>query len=198
MIDFIKGQIVELIPTHCVLEVQHGIGYDINISLNTYTEIGIKIDVKLYIHEVIREDAYQLYGFVTKIERELFRKLITVSGVGPSVARALLSSLSYNDLGTAIIEGNSSLLKGVKGIGVKTAERIILDLKDKIKIDGQIDVQSLNVKNKNNPANEEAVMALVMLGYNQKESEKAVKKISENNVTSLRVDQIIKQALKII
>lgn len=196
MIDFIKGTVAELTPTYCVLET-NGIGYDVSISLNTFTEIGTRPQVVLYIHESIREDAYQLFGFTQKMERELFRKLITVSGIGPSIGRVMLSSMTPKELSVAIIEGNVNLLKTIKGIGSKTAERVIVDLKDKVKLDEGMLVGGSKSAIANSTASVEAVAALVMLGYNQKSSEKVVQKIASQS-TDLKVDQIIKQALKML
>lgn len=194
MIEYINGQLVEKTPTNCVVEA-YGIGYDINISLNTYSYIENKTSILLYIYEAIREDAHQLFGFATKKERELFKHLISVSGIGPSVGRAVLSSMSPDELTEAIASGNSNLLKSVKGIGGKTAERIIVDLKDKIKLDKAVQSSSKISQGTENTATKEAIAALVMLGYNQKESEKAVNKVLAIDKT-LRVDQIIKHALK--
>lgn len=196
MIDFIKGTVAELTPTYCVLET-NGVGYDVSISLNTYTEIGARSQVMLYIHESIREDAFQLFGFTQKMERELFRKLITVSGIGPSIARVMLSSMNPKELSIAIIEGNVNLLKTIKGIGAKTAERVIVDLKDKVKLDGDILFGESKGIVTSNMASVEAVAALVMLGYNQKASEKVVQKIASMS-GDMKVDQIIKQALKML
>lgn len=196
MIDFIKGTVAELTPTYCVLET-NGVGYDVSISLNTYTEIGARSQVMLYIHESIREDAFQLFGFTQKMERELFRKLITVSGIGPSIARVMLSSMNPKELSIAIIEGNVNLLKTIKGIGAKTAERVIVDLKDKVKLDGDILFGESKGIVTSNMASVEAVAALVMLGYNQKASGKVVQKIASMS-GDMKVDQIIKQALKML
>ena len=136
MIEYIKGRIDEITPTYAVIETQGGVGYMLNITLNAYTQLQGQPSARLYVHEAIREDAYVLYGFIDRRERELFLNLISVSGVGPSTARVILSSLTTADLENAIISGNLRVLKAVKGIGAKTAERIIVDLKDKINVVG--------------------------------------------------------------
>lgn len=193
MIDYIKGDIAELTPTSATLET-HGIGYFINISLNTYTSISGQKSVKLYIYEAIREDAYQLYGFSEKQERELFILLISVSGIGASTGRMILSSMTVQELTNVIASGNSDILKTVKGIGTKTAQRVIVDLKDKIKVSG---IESVEMFAKTSQAGEEAIAALVMLGFPQQASQKAVSKILKDKPDST-VEQIIKTALKML
>ena len=194
MIEFIKGQIDELAPTYAVIETQGGVGYMLNISLNAYTQLQGRRQAKLYVHESIREDAYVLFGFIDRRERELFLHLVSVSGVGPSTARMILSSLTPADLESAITGGNVRVLKAVKGIGAKTAERIIVDLKDKIKPGA--DTLSLHT-----PAQtevfEEALAALVMLGFTKAQSEKALSKLFAEQ-PGLAVEQAIKQALKLM
>ena len=193
MIDYIRGEIVELSPAHAVVEAGN-IGYHINISLITFSELNGATSAKLFVYEAIREDAHLLFGFLTKEERALFLLLISVSGVGANTARVILSSLSPAELQSAIISGNISVLKSVKGIGGKTAERIIVDLKDKVmKVevsDKSSAVIDVSVKN-------EAVAALVMLGFAQMQAQKAVSKVMEINPT-LKIEQIIKQALKLL
>ena len=135
MIEYISGKIAELTPTYAVID-NHGIGYELNISLTTYSELENKSEIKLLAHEVIREDAHIIFGFATKNERELFRLLIGVSGVGANTARMILSSITPPELEQVITSGDDKRLKGVKGVGVKTAQRIIVDLKDKIKPSG--------------------------------------------------------------
>lgn len=193
MIDYIKGEIAELTPATTTIET-HGIGYSINISLNTYTSLSGRKDAKLYVYEAIREDAYQLFGFFDKPERDLFILLISVSGIGANTARMILSSMNPQELMNVIASGNSDMLKTVKGIGLKTAQRIIIDLKDKIKIS---DIQSSELLSTANPAGEEAIAALVMLGFPQQASQKIVSKILKDNADS-RVEQIIKTALKLL
>lgn len=193
MIDYIKGEIAELNPTNTTLEA-YGIGYDILISLNTYTALGGKTSAKLFIHESIREDAHQLFGFFDKHERELFRYLTSVSGVGPSTARMILSSLAPVELEQAIVSGNVDLLKTVKGIGLKTAQRIVIDLKDKIKLSENAE---LTLPLINNQVSEEAIAALVMLGFPKTASQKVVSKIQKSEPNST-IEQIIKIALKML
>lgn len=193
MIDYIKGDIAELTPTSATLET-HGIGYFINISLNTYTSISGQKSAKLYIYEAIREDAYLLYGFSEKQERELFILLISVSGIGASTGRMILSSMTVQELTNVIASGNSDILKTVKGIGTKTAQRVIVDLKDKIKVSG---IESVEMFAKTSQAGEEAIAALVMLGFPQQASQKAVSKILKDKPDST-VEQVIKTALKML
>ena len=191
MIDYIKGDIVELSPAHAVLE-SGGIGYHINIALSTYSELNGKNNTKLY--EAIREDAHVLFGFLTKEERSLFLLLISVSGVGANTARMILSSIMANELQNAIITGNVSILKSIKGIGAKTAERIIVDLKDKV---SKVEFSAQGTPSANTAISEEAVAALVMLGFTQAMAQKAVKKVMESDPQQ-KIEQIVKQALKLL
>jgi Holliday junction DNA helicase RuvA len=196
MLDYIKGEITELTPASVVVEIG-GMGYIASISLNTYSALtGVK-ECKLYVYEAIREDAHQLFGFVEKRERELFLLLISVSGVGANTARMVLSSLAIYELEGIISTGNSSALKTVKGIGGKTAERIILDLKDKVKPTGNGTDSSSALAVANSETVQEAISALVMLGFNQPASQKTVGKIVKDN-PSLTVEQVIKNALKML
>lgn len=193
MIEYIQGEIVELTPTYVVLD-NSGIGYFLNISLNCYTALQEKRDVKLYVFESIREDAHTLYGFFNKQEREMFILLISVSGVGASTARMILSSLKTDELQQTIASGNSNLLKSVKGIGAKTAQRIIVDLKDKI----NIGTDSLTITDTSSSESyDEALAALMMLGFTQQMSQKALKKLFAENV-NLSVEEAIKKALKMM
>ncbi|MEN9917774.1 MAG: Holliday junction branch migration protein RuvA [Bacteroidota bacterium] len=192
MIDYIKGEIAERTPASVTLEA-YGIGYFISISLNTYTALDNKTATKLFIYEAVREDAYQLFGFIDKQERELFMHLISVSGIGASTARMILSSMTPSELGVVIASGNSDILKTVKGIGLKTAQRIIVDLKDKIKVTED----SKEAVVLNNETANEAVAALVMLGFGQVPSQKAVAKILKEKPDST-IEQIIKTALKML
>ena len=194
MIDYIKGEVAEISPTSATLET-NGIGYQMNISLNTYAVINDKLSAKLYVYESIREDTYQLFGFMDKHERELFMMLISVSGVGPSTARVILSSLSSSELESAIASENATILQTVKGIGAKTAQRIIVDLKDKIKFTDDsgtlVSPKGITLTN----TGHEAVSALVMLGFVKNASQKVVSKLIKET-PSLPVEAIIKEALK--
>lgn len=196
MIEYIKGELIETTPALAVIDC-NGIGYGINISLNTYSAIQGKQQVKLYIHEAIREDAHVLFGFATKQERELFLLLISVSGIGGNTARMILSALSPSELCNVISSGNDKLLKGVKGIGLKTAQRIIVDLKDKIAATGVETVAgsiaTLTVSH--SEVYEEAVAALTMLGFAQAPSQKVVTAILKEE-PGLTVEKVIKLALK--
>lgn len=201
MIEYIKGELTDLTPTMAVIETA-GVGYGLNISLNTYTAIQGKSETKLYVHEVLvaggRDDSFTLYGFASKQERELYRLLITVSGVGANTARMILSSMSPRELCTVISTANEKMLKGVKGIGLKTAQRIIIDLKDKIVTMGIADELPANggqVDMVNNDVKEEAVSALTMLGFSPAPSAKVVVDILKAQ-PDLKVEQVIKLALK--
>src|SRR5690554_1015561 len=193
MIDYIKGVVADLTPASVTIECG-GIGYQMNISLNTFAAINGKRDTLLYVHESIREDAHLLFGFAEKHERELFHHLISVSGVGPGTARMILSSLSSRELESVIASGDAIQLQSVKGIGAKTAQRIIVDLKDKIRFndDGPI---TLSTKEGLTATGQSAVSALVMLGFVQTTSQKVVSKIIRED-SSLPVEGVIKEALK--
>lgn len=196
MIEYIKGEVIEVVPAQAVIEC-NGIGYAISISLNTFSAIQGKKEVKLYIYEAIREDAHILYGFYTRQERELFLLLITVSGIGGNTARMILSALSPSELCNVISSGNDKLLKTVKGIGLKTAQRIIVDLKDKIAstgIDTAAPVTSV-IAAANTEVYEEAVAALTMLGFAQAPSQKVVGLLLKEE-PDLAVEKVIKLALK--
>lgn len=196
MIEYIKGEVIEVVPAQAVIEC-NGIGYAISISLNTFSAIQGKKEVKLYIYEAIREDAHILYGFYTRQERELFLLLITVSGIGGNTARMILSALSPSELCNVISSGNDKLLKTVKGIGLKTAQRIIVDLKDKITstgIDTAAPVTSV-IASANTEVYEEAVAALTMLGFAQAPSQKVVGLLLKEE-PDLPVEKVIKLALK--
>ena len=197
MIDYIKGQIRELTPTSCTLETC-GVGYELLISLNTYTAIQDRKEVKLYVYEVIREDAHLLYGFSTKQERQLFTLLISVSGVGGQTAKVILSSFSPSELANIIQMENVKLLRGVKGIGPKAAQRIVLDLKDKVVgIEGGATVQSGVANSIKANAVAEAVSALTTLGFPPAASQKCVAALLQEN-PNLPIEQVIKQALKLL
>lgn len=196
MYDYISGTFSELNPAYVVVD-NNGLGYMINISLTTYNEVSKTSRdeiVKLYVYEAIREDAHVLFGFATKHERELFMMLISVSGVGPNTARMILSSLSPADLEQCIANGNVSLLKSVKGIGGKTAQRILVDLKDKIKVASDTLLDSNSAPS---AVYDEALAALVMLGFTQQMSQKALKKLLKEN-PAITVEEAIKKSLKMM
>ena len=196
MIEYIKGELTEITPAMAVIEC-NGLGYGINVSLNTYSAIQGKKEVKLYIYESIREDVYIVYGFATKQERELFLLLISVSGIGGNTARMILSALTPSELCNVISSGNDKLLKTVKGIGLKTAQRIIVDLKDKISTtDIGTSTTSAPISiTANNEIYEEAIAALTMLGFAQAPSQKVVAAILKEEPDAA-VEKVIKLALK--
>ena len=201
MIDYIKGELAELTPAQAIVEA-YGVGYALNISLNTYENIQGHKDVKLYVHESLvtggRDDSYTFFGFATKQERDLYRLLITVSGVGANTARMILSAAPPAELAGAISSGNERLLKGVKGIGLKTAQRIIVDLKDKILSLGIAqEVSAGTAADSTIPSDvrDEAVAALTMLGFSPAPTAKVVTAILTDD-PSLPVEQVVKLALK--
>lgn len=197
MIEYIKGAVAELSPATAVIDC-NGLGYAVNISLNTYSAVQGKSSCKLYIYEAIREDAYILYGFATKQERELFLLLISVSGIGGNTARMILSALSPTELVNVISTENATLLKTVKGIGLKTAQRVIVDLKDKIKTGNITAADGLAgalPPTMNAEVQEEAVSALTMLGFASAPSQKVVMTILKEEPQA-PVEKVIKLALK--
>ncbi len=194
MIEFIKGEISELTPAYAVIETPAGIGYLVNITLPCYTTLEGQKSARLLIHEVIREDTWALYGFVAENERALFRLLIGVSGVGANTARMILSALPVAELEQAILSGDVRRLKGVKGIGAKTAERIIVDLKDKIK---PSDITLLNQPAISSETFDEALSALVVLGFPRPQSLKALKKLFDDD-PAIKVDTAIKKAMAML
>lgn len=200
MIDYIKGDLVELAPARMVIECG-GIGYEVNISLNTYSAFNGQSSGKVYVYEVIREDAHLLYGFKEREERELFLLLISVSGVGANTARMILSSFSPADLVAVIAEDNEKALTAVKGIGLKTAQRILVDLRNKVKTVGyatsEASVLERDASPADHPVREEAVAALVMLGFVKAASQKVVAKILKDS-PGLTVEQVIKAALRML
>ncbi|MFY7670455.1 Holliday junction branch migration protein RuvA [Tenacibaculum sp. MEBiC06402] len=191
MITQIKGRLVEKNPTYVVVDC-NGLGYLLNISLNTYGALPTEENVKLYTHLSIREDAHTLYGFIDKVEREVFKLLISVSGVGPSIARTMLSSMTAEDVQQAIASENVKLIQSVKGIGAKTAQRVIIDLKEKILKTFDIDEVSVA---ENNTNKEEALSALEVLGFARKQSDKVITNILKES-PSASVEELIKKALK--
>jgi Holliday junction DNA helicase RuvA len=191
MIEYIKGTIIELTPTFIVIE-NEGIGYHINISLSTFTKLEGKIEYKILVHEVIREDNHLLFGFADKTERDIFRHLISVTGVGPGTARMMFSSLNPDEIERAILGSDVAVLKGIKGIGIKTAQRIIVDLKDKLgKQAGTGEIFAFT----DNTKKEEALSALVMLGFGKGAVIKVLDRITREEKT-LTVEDMIKRALK--
>ena len=191
MYEYIRGAVADLNPASVVVD-SGGIGYFINISLNTYSKVSGKQEVKLLIHQVVREDAHVLYGFAEKRERELFRNLISVSGVGAGTAIMMLSSLNPDEISAAVATGNVDVLKAVKGIGAKTAQRIIIDLKDKL---GKMPDSGQILISPDNTLQNEALSALVMLGFAKKDADKAVSKIIKDDPEAT-VERVIKTALK--
>lgn len=193
MIDYIAGSLAELTPTYAIVD-NHGIGYRLNISLFTFDKLQGAGDVRLYVHEIIREDTHDLYGFVTKSERELFELMIAVSGVGANSARLILSSIPPGELETVISSGDEKRLKSVKGIGAKTAQRIIVDLRDKIK--GTGDTLLVQPAAQSDDF-EEALAALVMLGFPKPASQKVLSTLFKEN-PAMKVEAAIKKALTML
>ena len=189
MITQIKGRLIEKSPTELVVDC-NGIGYSINISLNTYSQIGSDENIKLYTYLLIKEDSHSLYGFFKKSERSLFKLLISVSGVGASTARMMLSSLSPSEIISAIMSENVQVVQSIKGIGLKTAQRIILELKDKVISLDEAGDDSFTL----NKQSEEASSALEVLGYSRKQTSKLLSKIISEN-PGINVESIIKKAL---
>jgi Holliday junction DNA helicase RuvA len=205
MIEYLSGKVAELTPTTAVVDV-NGVGYELNITLTTFSSLEQAVggqlgerqaagQAKLYVHEVIREDAWTLYGFASKRERELFRELIVVSGVGSASARMILSSISPAELEQVITSGDERRLKAVKGIGGKTAQRIIVDLRDKIKPSG--DSLLIQPGTPQSDVYDEALAALVMLGFAKPASQKVLSKLFSQEPT-LKVEQAIKKALTML
>lgn len=191
MITQIRGRLVEKNPTYVVVDC-NGVGYLLNISLNTYSVLPSDENVCLFTHLTIREDAHILYGFADKVERELFRLLISVSGVGPSIARTMLSSISPEEVQQAIASENVKLIQSVKGIGAKTAQRVIIDLKEKVL--KTFDLDDVSVP-QNNTNKEEALSALEVLGFVRKQADKVITNILKES-PSATVEELIKKALK--
>jgi Holliday junction DNA helicase RuvA len=191
MYEFIRGAVTDLNPASAVIEAG-GVGYFINISLNTYSKINGQKEARLMIHQVVREDAHLLYGFAEQRERELFRNLISVNGVGANTAIMMLSSLNPDELTAAVTSGNADVLKAVKGIGAKTAQRIIIDLKDKF---GKMPETGQILISADNTTQKESLSALVMLGFAKKDADKVVSKIIREEPDAT-VESVIKRALK--
>ncbi len=195
MIDFIKGAIAFKTPTYIVIETSGGVGYHVNISLHTYSQIEKSETVRLLTHLQVREDAHILFGFADEAERKIFRLLIEVSGIGTSTAQVVLSSMNPDEVRIAILNESEVTFSRVKGIGLKTAKRIILDLKDKVKKE-QGDL-TLNLSSVNNTIREDALLALSNLGFQRIPTQRALNKILEDNPTA-SVQEVIKSALKIL
>ena len=191
MYEFIRGNIVELNPASIIIEAG-GIGYFVKVSLNTYSTLNGKKEGLLLLHQVVRDDAHILFGFADKGERELFRNLISVNGVGAVTAIMMLSSLNQDELVSAVTTENVAILKGVKGIGAKTAQRIIIDLKDKF---GKLPETGQISLSPDNTIRNESLSALVMLGFVKRDAEKIVSKILQEQ-PGTTVESVIKQALK--
>ena len=197
MYEYINGQVVEATPTYAVIEAA-GVGYFINISLKTYSDIENAQQARLYVHFIVREDQQTLFGFSTKLERELFRQLISVSGVGGNTARMILSTYSSHELQNIIATENAVLLKNVKGLGLKTAQKIMVELSGKMIELGASDMMTPTIKTsnaQNNEAYNEALAALSMLGFQKAASEKALKAIFQES-PSISVEEAIRSALK--
>ncbi len=194
MFDYIEGKLVEKTPTYAVIDCG-GVGYLLHISLTTFSQIGNQELCKLFVHQAIREDAHQLFGFFNRAERETFRLLINVSGVGASTARMILSSLSATEIAEAVFNNQVATLKAVKGIGEKTAQRIIIDLK------GKIDKENMSpdlFAGTHNTIRQEALTALSLLGFPKNVAEKALQKVLSSGSDTLTVEALIKQTLKVI
>lgn len=194
MYEYIQGKLVERNPAYAIIDCS-GIGYYVNISLNTFSRLGKEEQVKLFIHFQVREDAQTLFGFFDTYEREVFRKLISVSGVGASTARMILSSMTSDEVYEAIDTGNVAALKAVKGIGAKGAQRIIVDLKDKL---DKLITDGDNLPFQHNTLKEEALSALVALGFSKQMAEKGLKKIFTSNPEIDKVEILIKESLKVL
>ena len=190
MITQLQGRLVEKHPTHVVIDC-HGVGYEVNISLYTYGMIEDKEQLRLYTHLQVREDAQILYGFSQPLERSIFRLLISISGIGPSIARTMLSSMTPHEIQLAIVQEDLAAIKAVKGIGLKTAQRVLIELKDKIQNVQGLDEIPLE---KSNTIKEETLSALEVLGYPRRQAEKVIDNIIQSNPDS-SVEQLIKQAL---
>ena len=195
MIAFTRGKIHEKYPTHVILDV-NGIGYELKISLSTYSDIKELDETQLHTHFHVKEDAQTLYGFSQESEKQRFLDLISISGVGPSTALMILSSLSPEELQAAIVQENITLIKGVKGIGLKTAQRIVLELKDKMKKEGLLDrVVEIPAKN-DNTITSEALSALMTLGISKPAAEKTINQIVKEYGPDIKLEELIKLALK--
>lgn len=191
MIAHLNGRLIEKTPTYLVVECG-GVGYLVKISLNTYSKIGADENIKILTQLQVREDAHVLYGFHSESERTMFNHLISVSGIGANTAILMLSSLTSEEIATAILSENVGLIQSIKGIGAKTAQRVIIDLKDKV---AKSDFGGQNIFVSNNTNQNDALTALLALGFERKKAEKAIEKVVKENQT---IEQIIKEALKVL
>jgi len=191
MIAHLNGRLIEKMPTHIIVECA-GVGYFVKISLNTFSKLGSEESIKIFTQLQVREDAHTLYGFFSTKERDMFNHLISVSGIGANTAILMLSSMSSDEIASAILNENVALIQSIKGIGSKTAQRVILDLKDKV---AKSDFTTGNIFVSNNTNQNDALTALLALGFDKKKAEKAIEKVVKDNQT---VEQIIKEALKIV
>lgn len=196
MITYLKGRLVEKTPTYLVVETAGGVAYMVHISLNTYDKVLALEEAKIYTHYVIKEDAHALYGFFDEQERSVFRLLITVNGIGPNTARVILSSMGVEQTVGAIAAGNDAAFKSVKGIGAKTAQRLIIDLKDKIGKESVQNIDKITISYNNN--RNEALSALVSLGFVKKAVETTLDKIIKSEQGDLSTEDLIKKALKML
>ena len=194
MYEYMSGKVAELAPAYAVVEAA-GVGYYLNISLQTYAAVEGSDEARLYVHFIVREDVQQLYGFATKIERELFRQLISVSGVGGNTARMILSTYSSSELRNIIATENAVLLKNVKGLGLKTAQKIIVELSGKMIDLGMDEPTMVSAPTAANPIFDEALQALIMLGFQKSASEKVLKSLFQESPT-LPVEDAVRQALR--
>ena len=196
MINYIKGRIEEVNPAYVIIETAGGIGYYVNISLATFSEIKDCQDIKLLTHYIVKEDAQVLYGFATEEERELFKLLLSVNGIGPNTSRLILSSMSVGEVLNAIATENVKAIQSVKGIGAKTAQRVVIELKDKAKKASWADATKINVAYNNNKY--EALSALVALGFPKSGAETVLDKIIKSEGIQLSVEELIKKSLKLL
>jgi Holliday junction DNA helicase RuvA len=197
MITYLKGRITEKNPAYIVVETGGGVAYKVHISLNTFTQVKDLNEVKIFTHYIIKEDAHALYGFFYEQERAIFQLLISISGIGANTARVMLSSLTVKELAGAIMAGNVSVIQAIKGIGTKTAQRVIIELKDKI---GKVsDVEKPeNFSGFYGNSKKEALSALSLLGFPKNSAENALDKILKSEGMDLTVEELIKRALKIL
>ena len=196
MITFIKGKIVEKNPAYTVIDTASGLGFTVHISLNTYAKLPDPgAEVSLLTHFVVKEDAQTLYGFFDETERSLFRLLISVNGIGPNTALIILSAMTPSELAEAIASENTRLIQSVKGIGTKTAQRLVVDIKDKV---GKLQISSDKISTHNNNNKNEALSALVSLGFNKNQVETVLNKIFKSEGDDLSIEDLIKMALKLL